>query len=142
MANPTLTGTIDVVSFSASTIISTSTTKHNLISNLAESGKLIRIHSIMVHNISGSTAEFQLKRYNQDGISMHSNVGTYQNAIGNDVVEGVDLGGPHNVVVDTQKSTVVYDNSHNVTLQENESLVVQSSVANGLSFEVHYSVIG
>ena len=63
MANPTITGTIGVVSFSASTIISTATTNENLLGNTASSGKLIRVHSLVVHNIDGSAAAtFQLKR--------------------------------------------------------------------------------
>jgi len=36
----------------------------------------------------------------------------------------------------------VYDNTQNVTLQEDESLVIQASAANDLSVEIHYSVIG
>jgi hypothetical protein len=66
---------------------------------------------------------------------MHSNVGTYQAAIGGDTVAGSDIGGFHN-------SLVVYDNSMNVTLQEDESFVMQASAANDLSVEINYSVIG
>jgi len=143
MANPTITGTIGVVSFSASTIISTATTNENLLGNTASSGKLIRVHSLVVHNIDGSAAAtFQLKRYDQDGTPMHSDVGTYQAAIGADIVAGSDLGGLHNISVAAQNSLVVYDNTQNVTLQEDESLVIQASAANDLSVEIHYSVIG
>lgn len=143
MANPTITGTIGVVSFSASTIISTATTNENLLGNTASSGKLIRVHSLIVHNIDGtSAATFQLKRYDQDGTPMHSDVGTYQTAIGADVVAGSDLGGFHNISVAAQNSLVVYDNTQNVTLQEDESLIIQASAANDLSVEIHYSVIG
>ena len=143
MANPAITGTVGVVSFSASSLISTATTNENIIGNVASSGKLVRIHSLTVHNIDGTNAAtFQLKRYDQDGVPMHSNVGTYQAAIGGDTVAGTDVGGFHNISVAAANSLVVYDNSMNVTLQEDESFVMQASAANDLSVEINYSVIG
>ena len=143
MANPAITGSVGVKSYSASSMISTATTNECIIGNIAASGKLIRIHSLTVHNIDGSAAAtFQLKRYNQDGVPMHSNVGTYQAAIGADTVAGADVGGFHNISVAAANSLVVYDNAMNVTLQEDESFVMQASAASDLSVEINYSVIG
>jgi hypothetical protein len=143
MANPAITGSIGIKSYSASTIISTATTDECLIGNIASSGKLVRIHSLVIHNIDGTNAAtFQLKRRDQDGVPMHSNVGTYQAAIGGDTVAGTDVGGYHNISVAAGNSLVVIDTNMNVTLQEDESYVIQASAANDLAVEVNYSVIG
>jgi hypothetical protein len=143
MANPIITGSVEVKSYSASTIITTATTDENIIGNIASSGKLLRITSMVVHNIDGAAAAtFQLRKRDQDGTPMHSNVGPYQVAIGADVVAGTDLGGYHNISVAAANSLVVVDQSMGVTLQEDESYVMQASAASDLSVEVHYSVIG
>lgn len=143
MSNPQITGSIPVKSYSASTIISTATTNENIIGNMASSSKLIRITSLVVHNIDGAApATFQLKRRSEDGVPMHTNVGTYQAAIGGDTVAGTDLGGYHNISVAFGTSLVVIDQSMGVTLQEDESYIMQASVANDLSVEINYSVIG
>jgi len=143
MAAPTLNGSTPIARYTASIPVSTATTNENILGNTASSNKEILVTSCIVHNSDGSNdATFQLKKYDQDGTPMNSDVGLAQAAIGADVVAGSSLGGYHNISVAAQNSFVAIDATMNFTLKENESLVFQASAANDLDVWVNYTVLG
>lgn len=143
MTAPTINTTTAVARYTASIPISTATTNENILGNNASSGKEILVTSCIIHNVDGSAAAtFQLKKYDQDGTPMNSDVGLAQAAIGADVVAGSSLGGYHNISVAAQNSFVAVDATMNFTLKENESLVFQASAANDLDVWISYTVLG
>ena len=143
MAAPTINSSTVIKRFSNSIEITTATTNENILGCMASSGQEILVTSVHVHNDDGTNAAtFQLKKYNQDGTPMNSNVGISQAAIGADTVAGASLGGYHNISVAAQNTFVAIDSTMGWTLKENESLVFQASAANDLAVWLSYTVYG
>jgi len=142
MANPAITGSVSVLSFGSHQKISTTATE-NLLMNAASSGKLVRVHSVTVHNIDGTNAAtFILDVYDQDGTGMSSQAAANGVAIGSDVVAGSSLGGFKSISVAGANALVVIDTTMNFVLLEDQSLVFTASAADDLSVSIMYSVIG
>jgi hypothetical protein len=142
MANPSITGSVTVKSFGSHQKISTTATE-NLLMNAASSGKLVRVHSLSVHNIDGTNAAtFTLDVYDQDGTGMSSQAAANGVAIGSDTVAGSSLGGFKAISVAGANALVVIDTTMNFVLLEDQSLVFTASAANDLSVSVMYSTIG
>ena len=142
MANPAITGSVTVKSFGSHQKISTTATE-NLLMNAASSGKLVRVHSVTVHNIDGSSAAtFTLDVYDQDGAGMSSQAAANGVAIASDTVAGSSLGGFKAISVAAANALVVIDTTMNFVLLEDQSLVFTASAADDLSVSIMYSVIG
>jgi len=142
MANPAITGSVSVLSFGSHQKISTTATE-NLLMNAASSGKLVRVHSVTVHNIDGTNAAtFTLDVYNQDGAGMSSQAAANGVAIGSDTVAGSSLGGFKGISVAGANALLVIDTTMNFVLLEDQSLVFTASAADDLSVSVMYSTIG
>ncbi len=142
MANPAITGSVAVKSFGSHQKISTTATE-NLLMNAASSGKLVRVHSVTVHNIDGTNAAtFTLDAYDQDGTGMSSQAAANGVAIGSDTVAGSSLGGFKAISVAAANALVVIDTTMNFVLLEDQSLVFTASAANDLSVSIMYSTIG
>lgn len=142
MANPSITGSVDVKSYTSHQKISTTTTE-NLLMNAASSGKLIRIHSITVCNIDGTnSATCSIEVYDQDGTGMSSQAAANNVAIASDTVAGSSLGGFKSIAVAGANALVVVDTDMNWSLLEDQSVVFQASAADDLSVHIAYSVIG
>ena len=142
MANPTITGSVSVLSFGSHQKISTTATE-NLLMNAASSGKLVRVHSVTVHNIDGTNAAtFTLDTYDQDGTGMSSQAAANGVAIGSDTVAGSSLGGFKGISVAGANALVVIDTTMNFVLLEDQSMVFTASAADDLSVSIMYSVIG
>ena len=142
MANPAITGSVSVVSFGSHQKISTTSTE-NILMNAASSGKLVRVHSLTVHNIDGTNAAtFTLDVYDQDGTGMSSQAAANGVAIGADTVAGSSLGGFKAISVAGANALVVIDTTMNFVLLEDQSLVFTASAADDLSVSIMYSTIG
>ena len=142
MANPAITGSVSVLSFGSHQKISTTSTE-NILMNAASSGKLVRVHSLTVHNIDGTNAAtFTLDVYDQDGTGMSSQAAANGVAIGADTVAGSSLGGFKAISVAGANALVVIDTTMNFVLLEDQSLVFTASAANDLSVSIMYSTIG
>lgn len=142
MANPAITGSVSVLSFGSHQKISTTSTE-NILMNAASSGKLVRVHSLTVHNIDGTNAAtFTLDVYDQDGTGMSSQAAANGVAIGADTVAGSSLGGFKAISVAGANALVVIDTTMNFVLLEDQSLVFTASAADDLSVSIMYSTIG
>jgi len=146
MAAPTISGSTTLKVYGASIPFSSATTNRNILSNTASSGKLIKIIAMWIANNDASAAAVtaQMKRYNQDGAGINTDVGNDITTYGSDTVAGSSIGDviPLNVSIAALKTVVFVTMDSPISLMEDQSLVAQASAADDMTINIVYQVIG
>jgi hypothetical protein len=99
-----------------------------LLQNAASSGKVLKVNSLIVSNLSGSSSIAAT-------VSYYTNGGVAQ---GSAPSGGTAFSLATGVIVPATASLIVIDKTTEYYVEENASLVVTSSSANNLTFSVSY----
>ena len=120
--------------------LSTAATNENLIANRADSRKLLVCTSFRVRNEDTGAQTFIMRKHNLSGLPIHNEAGINDKAEGTDSVAGTSYGGWLNISLGANAEHVCYSADHPLILRPDESIIVQSSAVDIMTFDIVYRV--
>lgn len=130
MANPNIAAASSILG-NTTYLTPSGTTAVVLLNNTASSGKVFKINQIVAANVNGTNAV-------DTTVSIYSNGAQSQ---GNPPSSGTAYPIASTISVPADSSLVVADKTTAIYLMENQSIVVTSGTANGITYTISYEDI-
>jgi hypothetical protein len=130
MANPNIAAASSILG-NTTYLTPSGTTAVVLLNNTASSGKVFKINQIVAANVNGTSAV-------DTTVSIYSNGAQSQ---GNPPSSGTAYPIASTISVPADSSLVVADKTTAIYLMENQSIVVTSGTANGITYTISYEDI-